>query len=1013
MAEVEVHSGDPHEDVVASSEELESLPEANEEHEATDVDKLHTEETPVNNTATEEHVEEAMDHVPAAPVADDAAGARHEDNATPEPEAPVHEGVAGVTDTEAGAAAVHAKEPISPLKAKPTVKSSVSVKPLKHVAGPPNLLVKKIINSGTFGSGAVKHAPAAASKATAPSSATSNKPTATSTLRKSVSGSAHTVKAPMPPPPSRQSSTSSASTAARRQSIVPKAPTPTSAKSPLSSSTTGRPTSAAPSATRPSATTPDPSAGPRPRASVTEGVKRVPISRASLGLTSSNRPPSTSSARPTRTPGTSSVSSIKEIKDDSSIVGELQYKLVNVTASLESKTQAIAALEGEVATLKSSLTEALAEVQDKRSRVQSLEEAEGRAEQELADVQETLSKLQTERVEDNATLEAVRLELEATKATAENQTQLVTSLQSQIESLEAEIHAAKENLDVLRASSDEASVAAAAAADVEHSALLKAHEDLAAVQGETESLKAAHIQALAEAEEKIQASSEQASRADALAAELAELKSENEEKSTKVSELEIEILELKEVQESSEDGHNKVLDRLKTLEEELTTAAAAMQEAVDGAKAMEEEYSQRLEDAAKLLDEELSKANAEHSKLSEELKALEDKHAEAVAGIDQAKADAQVAAEEHLRKLEEVEKLHQDKQAELSEEIKRITADLESQEEKYNARVDAVKAEHDQLLQEAFERAKNDAGSVHSHDLQGLRAESQATIEQLRAAHQSTIEGLEADHEAAIETQVKTLENKMSNQGLELKATQDDLAKAKAAYTVASQELESLRVQLDAARQIAAAVDQTDKDELIARLTKDIANAREERAALNDVLVATTESFSEISNNHGKELEEAAKGRAEEITKLRAAHQEEVAVLVVEKSELHTRLSDLQGELATIKAKLSAEPLASPRSNGAAHARASSVTREELQRAHEAHNLKLHDLQAEHDRSIRLMREELEIALAKADELQQEVARKAMEIQYLEQDQEENQDQITRLKEDMDHLTDQLKEHAK
>ena len=33
---------------------------------------------------------------------------------------------------------------------------------------------------------------------------------------------------------------------------------------------------------------------------------------------------------------------------------------------------------------------------------------------------------------------------------------------------------------------------------------------------------------------------------------------------------------------------------------------------------------------------------------------------------------------------------------------------------------------------------------------------------------------------------------------------------------------------------------------------------------------------------------------------------------------------------------------------------------------------------------------------AKADELQQEVTRKAMEIQYLETDQEESQDQITR-----------------
>ena len=56
----------------------------------------------------------------------------------------------------------------------------------------------------------------------------------------------------------------------------------------------------------------------------------------------------------------------------------------------------------------------------------------------------------------------------------------------------------------------------------------------------------------------------------------------------------------------------------------------------------------------------------------------------------------------------------------------------------------------------------------------------------------------------------------------------------------------------------------------------------------------------------------------------------------------------------------------------------------------------MHDIQAEHDRAIRALREELDISMAKADELQQEVARKAMEIQYLEQDQEESSDQITR-----------------
>lgn len=315
-------------------------------------------------------------------------------------------------------------------------------------------------------------------------------------------------------------------------------------------------------------------------------------------------------------------------------------------------------------------------------------------------------------------------------------------------------------------------------------------------------------------------------------------------------------------------------------------------------------------------------------------------------------------------------------------------------------------------MEEAFKRAKvsltctslaetlsvmqNEAGSAHGEDLQALRAESQATIDQLRVAHQTTIDGLKAEHQAALDSQVKSLEKQISKQAIELKATQEDLAKAKGALASSTAELQSLKIQLDEARAVAAAVDKTDKDEVIVRLQKELSNARDDHAALTDMFVATKESLTEVSRNHIKELEEAAKGRAEEVTKLRAVHQEELSVVTSEKFELQTKLSDLEGELATIKATLATESVSSTKSNGTSHARTSSVSRDELQKLHEAHNLKVHDLQAGHERAIKALREQHEIALAKADELQQEVARKAMEIQYLETDQDESQDQITR-----------------
>lgn len=258
------------------------------------------------------------------------------------------------------------------------------------------------------------------------------------------------------------------------------------------------------------------------------------------------------------------------------------------------------------------------------------------------------------------------------------------------------------------------------------------------------------------------------------------------------------------------------------------------------------------------------------------------------------------------------------------------------------------------------------------------------------------MESLKADHTAGLDSQVKTLEKQIANQNIELNATREDLAKAKAAHSAAAQELEATKSQLEETRQLIASLDKSDKDAAITRLSLDLANLREEHAALQDMLMAQNDTLRQVTNNHTTELEEAAKGRAEEVTKLRAAHQEELDALMKDRTELSIQFTDLQGELATLKASSESDPLISSRSNGAAHANTSGVTKEDLQKMHEAHNLKLYDLQAEHDRAMRALKEELEAALAKVDDSNQEIARKNMEIEYLEQDQEESQDQITR-----------------
>ena len=279
-----------------------------------------------------------------------------------------------------------------------------------------------------------------------------------------------------------------------------------------------------------------------------------------------------------------------------------------------------------------------------------------------------------------------------------------------------------------------------------------------------------------------------------------------------------------------------------------------------------------------------------------------------------------------------------------------------------------------------------------------MRAESQATIEQLRAAHQSFVSNLQAEQQATLESEVAALEQKLSSQGLELRATQDDLTKTKSALEAARLASEDLGSQLDDAQAaVVAASASADQAAEFERLTKQLASMRDESTMLNDVLEATKESLSEMSANHNKELEEAAKGRAEEVTRLRAEHEGQVSLLAAQKSELSLSLGDLENEVAMLKAQLSSVELSAvPRSNGAASSSTTNVTREELQKVHEAHNLKMHDLQADHERAVRDFKFEIETLQNRLEEVQSDLARKNMEIQYLEQEQEESQDSITR-----------------
>ena len=222
--------------------------------------------------------------------------------------------------------------------------------------------------------------------------------------------------------------------------------------------------------------------------------------------------------------------------------------------------------------------------------------------------------------------------------------------------------------------------------------------------------------------------------------------------------------------------------------------------------------------------------------------------------------------------------------------------------------------------------------------------------------------------------------------------------KAKSGLEHSRAEVENLRSQLDEAR--ASSVSSTDgiaaQEEAVRLAQAQLANTKDDLTAVTELLDLTKASLTELSNNHSRELEEAAQIRAEEAEKMQSSHTEVIKALANEKSELSIKLSDLEGELSTLKAKIAVETVSAKSNGNGAVPSSPGVTKEELQRMHEAHNLKIHDLGAEHQKTIKVLRDELQASNSKIGELQEEIARKTMEINYYEQEQEEHQEQITR-----------------
>ena len=269
------------------------------------------------------------------------------------------------------------------------------------------------------------------------------------------------------------------------------------------------------------------------------------------------------------------------------------------------------------------------------------------------------------------------MQLESAKSSATDHKDFVQSLQTQIESLEAEMATAKETIDKLRTTNEAAVSDTVATAAVEHEALLKAKADIDAIGIETEALRSAHASAIDDAEKKVKALEEKAAQAETLRTEVDELKREKEENANKLSELEVEVLELTEAQEKAEDDLAESRKRIAALEEQVAEDVAAQEKAVENAKARDVEHATALENLQHAQDARLTIVNGELSDATSRHTALEEELAKAQAALDQTKSEAAATAEEHGRLLLTAEDTYVAKEAELKADIERLTKELE------------------------------------------------------------------------------------------------------------------------------------------------------------------------------------------------------------------------------------------------------------------------------------------------------------------------------------------------
>ncbi|KDN43078.1 hypothetical protein RSAG8_06401, partial [Rhizoctonia solani AG-8 WAC10335] len=270
----------------------------------------------------------------------------------------------------------------------------------------------------------------------------------------------------------------------------------------------------------------------------------------------------------------------------------------------------------------------------------------------------------------------------------------------------------------------------AAVASIEHGALLKARDDLKAIRNEIEALRTSHQASIEQLQLQIKEVETQVSAAESTTSQL-QIQSQNStlenELKVRIYELELEVLETREAIEVHADRHEKELAKsnlshskaVTDLElrhrEELKKAELTYQEAVKQWEAdkrtIEGNYAASLESALNAAREEAAESR------KQALAALEESNRKAIDDLN----------EKISKVLTEANEAHERSAALAAQDIERLQSELAGQEDKYAAQVRQVKVEQDKLVKDAYHRAKDEADTRYSKELDDMKTTTQLT----------------------------------------------------------------------------------------------------------------------------------------------------------------------------------------------------------------------------------------------------------------------------------------------